>query len=107
MAANRKSVTTVSAISTGARKTFWTDINRSRPHGTLSRDGRFRWSAGWQKWVPVPQVEQEIPLPGPLESGPLLPERHSESCLCVSCWNSGVRYSDHLKAKRIRDANGF
>ena len=79
-------------------RSLWLDINLSRPHGTLSRDGRFKWSAGWQKWVPTGK-EPEIPLPGPLESGPLLPERHSESCLCVSCWNAGVRYADYLKAK--------
>lgn len=90
---------TSKVIRTGERKTFWTDINLSRPHGVLSRDGKFRWSAGWQKWVPVSKEAQEIPLPGPIESGPLLPERHSESCGCVSCWNAGVRYSDYLKAR--------
>lgn len=85
---------------TGVRRSLWRDINLSRPHGTLSRDGRFKWSAGWQKWVPTgKEPEQEIALPGPLESGPLLPERHSESCGCVDCWNAGVRYSDYLKAK--------
>lgn len=87
-------------IRTEERQSLWLGINLSRPHGTLSRDGRFKWSAGWQKWVPTgKEPEQEIPLPGPLESGPLLPERHSESCLCVSCWNAGVRYADYLKAK--------
>lgn len=97
---------TSKVTSTGARKTFWTDINRSRPDGTLSRDGKFRWSAGWGQWVPTGR-EEEIPLPGPLEFGPLLPERHSESCLCVDCWNAGVRYGDYLKAKAVRDRNGF
>jgi len=90
----------------GARRSLWLDINLSRPHGTLSKDGKFKWSAGWQKWVPTGK-EPELELPGPLESGPLLPERHSASCLCVDCWNAGVRYSDYLKAKRLRDQNGF
>lgn len=78
----------------------------SRPDGTLSRDGRFRWVAVWERWVPTGK-EQEIELPGPLESGPLLPERHSASCGCVSCWNAGVRYNDYLKAKAVRERNGF
>ena len=92
--------------STGAPRNSWRAINTSRPDGTLSRNGKYRWSAGWQSWIPVPIEEQEPPLL-PLESGPLLPERHSESCECVECWNAGVRHSDYLKAKRIRDVNGF
>ena len=96
------------ATSTGARQSLWRDINLSRPHGTLSRDGRFKWSAGWQNWVPTgKEPEMELELPGPLESGPLLPERHSASCLCVDCWNTGVRYGDYLKAKAVRERNGF
>lgn len=95
-----------SDIRTCARKNFWTGINLSRPDGTRSRDGRFRWSTGWQKWIPVPQ-EPEIPLPGPLESGPLPPERHSESCVCDECLTAAQHYSDYRKAKRLRDENGF
>lgn len=98
---------TSKVTSIGVRANSSPVTTESRPDGTLSRDGKFRWSAGWGQWVPTGKGEQEIPLPGPLESGPLLPERHSESCLCVSCWNSGVRYADYLKAKRLRDANGF
>ena len=77
------------------------------PHGTVSRNGKFRWSAGWGQWVPTGREEEQIPLPGPLESGPLLPERHSESCLCGECMTAGQHYSDYLKAKRIRESNGF
>lgn len=98
---------TSKATQTGAHRNFWTGINLSRPHGTLSRDGKYKWSAGWQTWVPVPQQEQEISVSGPLESGPLLPERHSASCVCGECMTAGQRYADYLKAKRLRDANGF
>jgi hypothetical protein len=69
----------------------------SRRDGTLSHDQRFRWSAGWQKWIPT-GFQPEVPL-DPLESGPLLPERHSDSCLCDECWSAGVRYTDYLKAR--------
>jgi hypothetical protein len=93
-------------IRTDARQSFWLRMNASRPDGTLSRDGRFKWSAGWNRWVPTGQ-EQELELPGPLEFGPLLPERHSSSCGCASCWNIGVRYNDYLKAKAVRERNGF
>lgn len=94
--------------STGARPRSSIATKASRPDGTLSRDGRFKWSAGWSQWIPTGrEITQEEPLPGPLEFGPLLPERHSESCLCVSCWNAGVRYGDYLKAKAIRETNGF
>lgn len=78
----------------------------SRPDGTLSSDGRFRWSAGWQQWVPTGQERVQEPLL-PLESGPLLPERHSESCLCGECMTAGQHYNDYLKAKAVRERNGF
>lgn len=84
----------------GARRSLWLDINLSRPHGTLSRDGKYKWSTGWQKWVPTgKETLVELELPGPLESGPLLPERHSASCLCGECMTAGQRYADYLKAK--------
>lgn len=97
---------TLKNTSTGARRSLWLDINLSRPHGTLSRDGRFKWSAGWQKWVPTGK-EPELELPGPLESGPLLPERHSASCVCVECNNTGVRYADYLKNRDLWGNGGL
>lgn len=77
--------------------------------GQVSRDGRFRWSAGWRQWVPLRKGAQEIDLPGPLECGPLEPEilAHDSFCSCPRCLNAGIRYADYLKAKKIRETNGF
>jgi len=87
---------------TAARPTSPSATRVSRPDGTLSRDGRFRWAAVWERWVPTGK-EEEIDLPGPLESGPLLPQRHSASCLCGDCMTAGQHYADYLKARRLRD----
>lgn len=76
----------------------------SRPDGTLSRDGRFRWSVGWEQWVPVGkeirQPPRQIDFIAETESGPLPKTRHSASCLCDQCWAAGERYRDYLEAKR-------
>lgn len=78
--------------------------------GQLSRDGRFRWSAGWGKWVPLtqPPVGRE-PLPGPLESGPLEPETlcHDSFCECKRCVNAGQRYADYLKNRDLWNNGGL
>lgn len=100
------SASTSKATSTDALPNSSDATNASRPDGTLSADGRFQWIAVWGAWVPTGK-EETLDLPGPLEFGPLLPERHSESCLCVECWNAGVRYADYLKSKRVRNRNGF
>lgn len=71
----------------------------NRKHGALSHDGRFRWSAGWQKWVPTGREMAPEPSPSPLESGPPLPERHSASCVCGDCMTAGQHYADYLKAR--------
>lgn len=75
----------------------------ARRDGMLSRDGRFRWSAGWGHWVPTGREIQQGPLPAPLESGPLLPPRHSESCTCDSCLTAGQHVADYLKQKALND----
>ena len=48
-------------------------------------------------------------LPAPLESGPLEPEIFAQdgSFDSIEGWNKGVRYADYLKAKAIRENNGF
>jgi hypothetical protein len=72
--------------------------------GQLSADGRFRWSAAWGAWVPT--GKEETVEAGPLEWGPLMPERiHPRGCWCLRCWDTGLRYGDYLKAKRIRDVS--
>ena len=71
----------------------------NRKHGQLSRDGRFRWSAGWERWIPTGLEIPPEPSPLPLASGPLLPERHSASCVCADCMTAGQHYTDYLKAK--------
>lgn len=80
------------------------DTNTSRPDGQLSRDGRFRWSAGWSQWVPVGkeirQPPQQIDLEEAIESGPPPKTRHSASCVCAECLTAGQRYNDYIKAKR-------
>lgn len=69
-----------------------------RKDGTLSRDGRFRWSAGWQKWIPTGrEIQREAPAP--VEFGPPRPPRHSESCVCSACMTAGQHYADYLKEK--------
>ena len=74
--------------------------------GQLSADERFRWSAAWGRWVPTGREQTD--LPGPLEFGPLMPEKlHPRGCWCVECWNTGLRYGEYLKAKSIRETNGF
>lgn len=72
----------------------------NRKDGLLSRDGRFRWSAGWQKWVPTGREIQREVIPAPVEFGPPLPPRHSESCVCNACMTAGQRQLDYRKAKR-------
>jgi hypothetical protein len=75
--------------------------------GYVTPDGKFRWSAGWDLWVPTGKGD-DSELPGPLEWGPLMPDRpHPRGCWCVECWNAGVRYADYAKAKRLRESNGF
>ena len=82
--------------------------------GELSRNGKFRWSAGWAKWVPVPNpppagkevaigVESENQILG---VAALQPIRHGSSCLCAQCATAGQRYSDYAKAKAVRN-RGF
>lgn len=73
----------------------------SRPDGQLSDDGRFRWSSGWQQWVPTGREAQRDAFPAPAESGPPLPERHSESCVCGECMTAGQHYSDYVKARGL------
>lgn len=72
-----------------------------RKDGMLSRDGRFRWSEPWQQWVPTGKEIQPEQLLVPLESGPLLPERHSASCACGECMTAGQHYADYLKARSL------
>lgn len=74
----------------------------TRKDGTLSRDGRFRWSAPWAKWIPT-GYEIAQPLPAPLVSGPRLPERHSASCTCDSCLTAGQHVADYIKQKALND----
>jgi len=75
--------------------------------GELTPDGKFRWSAGWNAWVPTGKGE-EVDLPGPLEWGPLMPDRpHRRGCWCQACWQAGLEYGDYLKAKAVRERNGF
>lgn len=74
-----------------------------RKDGQLSKDGRFRWSAGWGQWVPT---GKEINRP-PVQQDFLAYEKpvsaHSPSCLCGACMTAGQRYADYLKARRLRD----
>jgi hypothetical protein len=71
-----------------------------RKDGVLSRDGKFRWSAGWGQWVPSGR-EVQTEAPAPLESGPPLPQRHSESCVCDACMTAGQHYADYIKARGL------
>lgn len=65
----------------------------------------FRWVEAWGIWVP--DATQDVVEPAPLEPlgmGPLLPEKHRCNLLdCVECWNTGVRYADYRKAKRLQE----
>src|SRR6185503_17741094 len=75
----------------------------ARKDGQLTPDGRFRWSAGWDRWVPTGKGDSHD-LPGPLEWGPLLPDKlHPRGCWCPRCWEAGIRYGDYLKEKKLRD----
>lgn len=75
--------------------------------GQLSADGKFRWSAGWGRWVPTGREDEPIDV-GPLEWGPLMPDRlHPRGCWCADCWETGIRYADYAKTKRLREENGF
>ena len=49
----------------------------------------------WVKLEPI-----EVP---PLGMGPLLPDRHSPSCLCAECVTAGQHYSDYVKARRLQN----
>ncbi len=97
-----------SVTAIASRKPVGTSESGStKKDGQLSQDGRFRWSAGWGIWCPIGKGDDNE-LPGPVEWGPLMPERpHAQGCWCVECWNAGVRYSDYLKAKAVRERNGF
>jgi hypothetical protein len=49
----------------------------------------------------------ELEQIGPLPVGPLLPEHRCNSFDCLDCQNKGVQYADYLKAKAVRERNGF
>jgi hypothetical protein len=81
---------------------------RLRPDGTLSRDGRFRWSAGWGKWVPTgKEQEPELDL-APLGAGPLEPEieRHPFDG-CAECMNQGQLRADYIKNRDLWGHGGL
>lgn len=89
--------------STGERE------SSSPKDGELSRDGRFRWSAGWHRWVPTGKetviAQEEIPLLG---MGPLNPTNtHLPSCLCAACVESGQHYADYLKNRDLWGGGGL
>lgn len=102
MSANQKSSRIVSAISIDGRPISSNDTNTSRLDGTLSRDGRFRWSAGWEQWVPTGKEIRRPPqqIDFVVESGLPQQPRHSASCVCAECLTAGQRYRDYLKVKR-------
>lgn len=84
------------------------ESHATRKDGELSQDGRFRWSAGWGKWIPAGKGTLEASNPDLSENqilgiAALVPIRHSPSCLCGACMTAGQRFSDYVKAKRLRD----
>lgn len=71
--------------------------------GQLSRDGRFRWSAGWDQWVPTGKEINNPPEQIDFVECAKPVSRHSPSCLCGACMTAGQHYADYLKARKLRN----
>jgi len=78
-------------------------VNAQLQDGQLSRDGRFRWSAGWGQWVPTGKVINNPPVQTDFLESAKPVALHSSSCLCANCMTAGQHYSDYLKAKRLQE----
>jgi hypothetical protein len=76
--------------------------------GALSRNGRFRWSAGWRRWIPTRNKEF-----GSAEMGPPVPQilvdirAHPSNCQCPRCFNAGQRVADYLKNRALWSTGGL
>lgn len=92
---NSAATLTVSKKTDGARES-----GSTRKDGQLSRDGRFRWSAGWGQWVPTGREIQELQQTDFLEAAKPI-TRHSPSCLCGDCMTAGQHHADYLKARSL------
>lgn len=79
----------------------------STKDGELSRDGRFRWSAGWGAHVPTGR-EKTVEYVNPwdwspnniLEAAAILPIRHRRGCSCDQCLTAAQHRLDWEKDRR-------
>jgi hypothetical protein len=74
--------------------------------GALSRNGRFRWSAGWGSWVPVEPVREETRSNLPLESFPD-PAHVCNDMNCTECWNKAQLTADYMKNRGLWGNGGL
>lgn len=81
--------------------------------GELSRDGKFKWSAGWKIWIPTGREIADYWHPWDMSpnqvlgAAALVPIRHGRYCTCARCLTAGQRYLDYARNKELWGNGGL